>query len=102
MLSKLLAKMDKRAMWHFKVPSMGSCCLPKEKPVILQPQAKTRGHKKQGVGGVDVGIMISSSSLFILITSNKPLLPYYDSVGPIGGTRMSFVKPYLLAQMSLA
>ena len=53
-------------------------------------------------GGVDVGTMISSSSLFTLMTSNKPLLPYYDSVGPIGRTRMSFVKPYLLAQMSLA
>ena len=86
----------------FQGPLMGSCCLPKEKPVILQQQAKTRGQKKQGGGGVDVGTMISSSSLFTLMTSNKPLLPYYDSVGPIGRTRMSFVKPYLLAQMSLA
>ena len=87
----------------FQGPLMGSCCLPKEKPVILQQQANTRGQKKQGGGGgVDVGTMISSSSLFTLMTSNKPLLPYYDSVGPIGRTRMSFVKPYLLAQMSLA
>lgn len=84
---------------------MGSCCLPKEKPVILQQQAKTRGQKKRGGGGgagVDVGAMISSSFPFTLMTSNKPLLPYYDSVGPISGTRMSFVKPYPLAQMSLA
>lgn len=72
--------------------------------MILQQQAKTRGQKKRGAGGggADVGAMISSSFPFTLMTSNKPLLPYYDSVGPISGTRMSFVKPYPLAQMSLA
>lgn len=78
---------------------------------LLPPQGKTCGSaatgqdqrpEEAGVGGADVGAMISSSFPFTLMTSNKPLLPYYDSVGPISETRMSFVKPYPLAQMSLA
>ena len=52
--------------------------------------------------GADVGAVISSSFPFIFMTSNKPPLFCYGGVGPIGGTRMSFVKPYPLAKMSLA
>lgn len=36
------------------------------------------------------------------MTSNKPPLFCYGGVGPIGGTRMTFVKPHPLAKMSLA
>ena len=76
---------------------------------LLPSQGKTcdSGATDQDQGPEEAGGWWGSrcwhhDSLFTLMTSNKPLLPYYDSVGPIGRTRMSFVKPYLLAQMSLA